>query len=153
MVCSFDTMNFFMFYEIIIEKIGVKSLFTPFQRSILRLIKVAPFQLNPNALLILVAFKYLYIYLSKLRPSLPSFLYFFNYSSRTHRGHIYFTQRSNAFISSLKCQHLKKGGKILSSMWGEEWTKDLILDVSFRKIGVSYQMVHHGKEKLQEKFG
>ena len=55
--------------------------------------RVAPSQLNSNASLMLVAFEYLCMQLSRLGPSLFSFFYFFNYSLRAYGRHIYFTQR------------------------------------------------------------
>ena len=106
-VYKFDMMNFFTFYRTIMEKINLKPPFTLFQQLVLRLIKVAPCQLNLNAWLMLVTFKYLCTYIGGLYPSLFSFFYFFNYSSRTHGGHIYFTQRLDASIFLLRCRPFK----------------------------------------------
>ena len=76
-VYNFDTKNFFTFYRIIVERIRVKSLFTPFQQLVLRLLKVTPSHLNPNAWLILVGFEYLCTHVGGLRPSPFSFSCFF----------------------------------------------------------------------------
>ena len=39
----FNMENFFLFYKMVMEKINVKPLFTRFQCSILRSLKVAPY--------------------------------------------------------------------------------------------------------------
>ena len=111
-VCNFNIMNFFTFYGIIMNKISVKTLFTLFQWFMLRLMKVAPSQLNPNALF---AFKFLCMYFDGLHPTIFCFFYLFNYFLRTHERHIYFNQRLDTPIYSLRFRIPKKGGKILLS--------------------------------------
>ena len=59
--CSFDTESYFMFYGMVMDKIGAKP---PF--ATLRLLKVTPTQLNPNAWLFLVNFDYLCTYIRGL---------------------------------------------------------------------------------------
>ena len=48
-VCTFDTKNFFMFYEMVVENIKAKPPFNLFERFILRRLKVATSQLGLNA--------------------------------------------------------------------------------------------------------
>ena len=91
--------NFFflMFYSYPMLRFRVKPFFTPFQRLVLRLLKVAPSQLNLNAWLMMVDFEYLCQCGRELQPSLFILFFFFTYSlwSKTSNGHIYFIQRLN----------------------------------------------------------
>ena len=90
-VYSFNAENLFMFYKVVIEKFGVKLPFTPFQWLALLSLKLVFSQINMNAWLMLVTFKYLCKHLGDLYPSPFSFFYFFTYSSRTHGTFTYFT--------------------------------------------------------------
>ena len=102
---------FFIFYGIMMEKIGAKPLFTPFQRSILRLLKVGPSQLGLNTWLILITFEYLYTCIEGLELGTGYFFFSFNCSLRTKWGIIYFSQRPTSTYLLNKIPLLHKGWK------------------------------------------
>ena len=88
----------------------MKPPFTLFQQFMLWLMRVSPIQLNINAWLMLVAFEYLCSHFRLFLHSF-SFFYFFNYSLRGYRGHIYFTQGVGIHHPFTKVPTSQKGWK------------------------------------------
>ena len=67
---------FFFMYQTVFKRVGVRLLFTPFERELLTKINTAPAQLHPNSWAFVRAFQILYGYLGVL-PSVDVFLHFF----------------------------------------------------------------------------
>jgi len=109
-VCEDNRSNgeepFFIFYQIVFQRVGLRLPFTSFERELLTEVNVAPAQLHPNSWAFIRAFGILFSYFG-CYPSVDVFLHFFEAKSPGKNLWVSFSDIVGRIILSLFQQSYK----------------------------------------------